>query len=1069
MNQAVKLAAAGFAALTIFAGCTKERPYKAVPKPELGVIQHPKPIVDVQSDYLMVASTLESSRRSSASRPFWMGNGDRVRFVFTEKALKVIAPEKDGRFSDNPTNANAVLSIPIVHLDYKCAEDDFGDCTHKEEENNEVRWDKKNFFMLKPEEMAAQQVSVLPVEISNFFSMGLCYKEVGSEFIHVKMEKDAINLIVEKTFQGSAACVNWVELEDLADLTFKVRYQYSFAKLSTLATPGYKTVQYTRADENNFGFFATDRHELDVDNNDTVDSRSMIFDRWAPDRQVTYYLSEAFAKPENAILKKATQEAFTQINNSLAKAGTKLRLDLRDPVPGMSPGDIRNNTIVLVEDPQAIGVIGYGPHATNPLTGEIVHARTVMYLGTIKKYIKVSYDEIVKEKLAQLNTSKVKVAKLTLSPALDKSARMPAKAQVSNASTGTSLLSASVKPGDILPGGINLEKLREFAVNPERHAVFARNLKEKVEMISRHLGYPGDNFNFAAAIDGEIDQVLEEVGLKPWEQLSAAEKNRVLAALLPHVYIPTLVHELGHNLGLRHNFAGSEDKANFYSKEELKEMGFTGRFDYSSIMDYAYKTTNELRTMGKYDIAALRYGYAEKVELADGKMVTLDELRANPEFQLKQYSYCTDEHVDANPNCNRFDEGTNMLEIAQHYVRAYEERYKRANFRNGRGRFSSMRESGQLAAIDDTMFNLRLMFERYEAIKNTFDLDDNRPEWQSEEFLRDTRAAAATAGQFFLNVLKTPDLMCAVAEAKNPTMIVAILPIRAITKREISCFDIQLNDQFLMVAEAGKSFQSRKDPNANHPLASFADQIDVRGIYMDKILATHYLFGRYLGSTLFDNYTENFLHMPELQRPILETLQQVITDDFVAPTTFRIAGGGEVDFTIAYKLYDAEERNNSHSVPSLLDDTAREVLGLPTGNATFHHEFVKNLMAKMPSNSHQEIATAILGQFRVRSFLPNDGRPQDYAFVEIGPERYFTLKGNTAAAELFNSLTIVNLLSQLTAEQLEKVLKTEKVEELSAIEQQAKALGNEAVQRFVDGGFQTAPYYTLMIRSLASM
>lgn len=1066
------------AALLTLAGCTKERPFKAVPKPELGVKQEEKSIVDTTADYLYVPSTLESTRRSGASRPHWMGDAKRVRFVFTEKALKVIEPEKDGRFSDNPTNASAVLSIPIEHTDYKCAEDDFGDCTHREEENNEITWDKKRYFTLKPEELALQQINFLPVEITNFFSMGACYKEVSSDFVKAEMVKDAINLTMEKTYQGSPACANWADLEDVADLTFTVRYQYSFAKLNAITSPDYVPASYTRADENNFGYFNTQKDQLDIDNNNTSNSRSFLFDRWNPKKTVVYHMSEAFAKPENASLRKATREAVDTINNSLAKAGAQMRIDLREPTKGLSPGDLRVNSIVLVEDPQSIGVIGYGPHASNPLTGEIVHARVVMYLGTIKKYVKYSYDEMIDEKLEEAESAKAKVAKIALSPALQPKQKsdQPSNRQMTSsaaAKVAAKLTNGKIDLDDIVLRGISEAKLREFAVNPLAHNIYAKNLKEKMELISKQLGYPADEFNFDAAFGGGIDEAIEKFGLKHWDALTEAEKTEVIALVVPHVWVPTLVHELGHNLGLRHNFAGSEDKENFYSTDELKAMGVTHEAKYASIMDYAYKTTNELRVMGKYDIAALKYGYAEKVDLADGRTVSLKELREQPALELKPYAYCTDEHVDANPNCNRFDEGTNLLEIAQHYVRAYEDRYKRSNFRNGRLRFSLAKDSAQLAAIDDTMFNLRLMFERYESIKNTFDLAEDAKEWESIGFLKELKAATLLAGQFYLNVLKTPDLMCAVSEVANPTQIIAVLPIRALSKRAVSCFDtkeIQLNARFMVVAEGGKSFQSRKDPNAEHPMASFADEIDVRGIWMDKLLAAHYLFARQLGSTLFDNSTENFLNVSELQGPILETMQQLVTDELSGPVNFRIVGGaGNADLNLSYKLYDSNEMSNSHLMPVSLDRNAQATLGLGNENTVFHKEFIRTMLELIPSPAHQALSEAVVGAFRIRNFLPDEGRPQDYVQVDIGNQRYFTLGSAPVAAQLVSNFKAVSLLGQLSEEQVQKVLANEKTEELSDIEKLAKALGNETIQKFVDGGFQQPAFYALMIQTLAKL
>ena len=131
------------------------------------------------------------------------------------------------------------------------------------------------------------------------------------------------------------------------------------------------------------------------------------------------------------------------------------------------------------------------------------------------------------------------------------------------------------------------------------------------------------------------------------------------------VYIAILVHELGHNLGLRHNFMGSTDKDNFYTPEEALAMGLWNTPQSSSAMEYSNYLT-ELSVFGKYDIAALRFGYSRKVEVASsGELVkissTLQELKdqLNQEQKsVKSYQFCTDENAGLSGLCNRFDEGT---------------------------------------------------------------------------------------------------------------------------------------------------------------------------------------------------------------------------------------------------------------------------------------------------------------------------------------------------------------------------------------------------------------------------
>jgi hypothetical protein len=95
-------------------------------------------------------------------------------------------------------------------------------------------------------------------------------------------------------------------------------------------------------------------------------------------------------------------------------------------------------------------------------------------------------------------------------------------------------------------------------------------------------------------------------------------------------------------MGLRHNFAGSADALNFHDgywsekarlgildpefrlaesslsalAEQTDENGVSLReYQYSSIMDYGGRWYSDLQGLGKYDRAAMLYGYANKVEV----------------------------------------------------------------------------------------------------------------------------------------------------------------------------------------------------------------------------------------------------------------------------------------------------------------------------------------------------------------------------------------------------------------------------------------------------------------------
>jgi hypothetical protein len=78
----------------------------------------------------------------------------------------------------------------------------------------------------------------------------------------------------------------------------------------------------------------------------------------------------------------------------------------------------------------------------------------------------------------------------------------------------------------------------------------------------------------------------------------------------------TVLHEMGHNMGLQHNFIGSEA----YSAKDLQSLDFTKRYGTTtSVMEYAPiniwpkgygQGTYYMDTLGPYDYYAIKYGYA---------------------------------------------------------------------------------------------------------------------------------------------------------------------------------------------------------------------------------------------------------------------------------------------------------------------------------------------------------------------------------------------------------------------------------------------------------------------------
>jgi hypothetical protein len=129
-----------------------------------------------------------------------------------------------------------------------------------------------------------------------------------------------------------------------------------------------------------------------------------------------------------------------------------------------------------------------------------------------------------------------------------------------------------------------------------------------------------------------------------------------------------IMHEVGHTLGLRHNFVGSE----LVSYEEMNSEGFDGPIS-SSVMDYLpvnvafgdevvqgpWTTT----TLGPYDTWAIAYGYTP------GKTDAVLARCGEPELR-----YLTDEDTQGpDPMARRFDHAQNPLDYVDAQLAIVEE------------------------------------------------------------------------------------------------------------------------------------------------------------------------------------------------------------------------------------------------------------------------------------------------------------------------------------------------------------------------------------------------------------
>src|SRR5690606_8264783 len=128
------------------------------------------------------------------------------------------------------------------------------------------------------------------------------------------------------------------------------------------------------------------------------------------------------------------------------------------------------------------------------------------------------------------------------------------------------------------------------------------------------------------------------VGLAKATHEAGLKGDALWQALREDIYQAVMLHELGHTLGLRHNFSASADALNYHAPYwSLREKTLTqtpetvgdllrmgcefedqqnadaceaqrdGRMDesaYSSVMDYGARFNSDIHGLGHYDLAA---------------------------------------------------------------------------------------------------------------------------------------------------------------------------------------------------------------------------------------------------------------------------------------------------------------------------------------------------------------------------------------------------------------------------------------------------------------------------------
>ncbi len=243
------------------------------------------------------------------------------------------------------------------------------------------------------------------------------------------------------------------------------------------------------------------------------------------------------------------------------------------------------------------------------------------------------------------------------------------------------------RSGEILAANIGIESLSSRSIRASRAQILTGSAAEFGKLMQFGGAAAGDAFDARACINAEqaADQLgyaLDVLAARGDLDPDGPEAEAFVLAYLKD----TTMHEVGHTLGLRHNFRASRT----YSDAQLSDPEFTRTHALTgSVMEYApvnlaspggARVAPFQTTLGPYDYWAIEYAY-KPLAAADEK-AALERIAARSNEPELAFGTDEDNYLGIDPDALQFDLGNDPLAFAKKRLAIARDLFKRQETRS---------------------------------------------------------------------------------------------------------------------------------------------------------------------------------------------------------------------------------------------------------------------------------------------------------------------------------------------------------------------------------------------------